>query len=116
MSAETPTKAEKERLIETLREKRNIIRANKLRDFRPYAVQQDVIAATFDHSEVGFRAGNQQGKTMLMSAIASPFTLGQYPDGWPGRVFDRPTRGWIVGESSQSVRDVAQRYLLGNDV
>jgi phage terminase large subunit-like protein len=109
-----PSKAEKEKLADLLRAKIAERRANMLRDFEPYPVQRDVIAATLDHTEVAVRMGNQQGKSYCMSAICSAFATGIYPDDWPGRKFDKPTRGWIVGESMQAVRDVAQKYLIGD--
>ncbi|MBI1366993.1 MAG: hypothetical protein GC153_13685, partial [Alphaproteobacteria bacterium] len=37
-----------------------------------------------------------------------------YPEWWPGRVWQRPTRGWIGGESSTVVRDTTQKLLLGD--
>jgi phage terminase large subunit-like protein len=38
---------------------------------------------------------------------------GLYPDGWAGRRWDRPTKGWIAGETSLVVRDVQQKKLCG---
>lgn len=113
--SEKPTKADKERMIEVLRAKREAKRANKLRDHKLYPVQSDVVRATADHTEVAFRAGNQQGKTLTFSYITSIFATGLYPPDWEGRTFSGPTRGWIVGESTTAVRDVAQKYLTGTE-
>lgn len=38
---------------------------------------------------------------------------GLYPDNWKGRRFEKPTRGWIAGETSLVVRDVQQKKLCG---
>jgi phage terminase large subunit-like protein len=108
-----PTKSDKEHLLEVLRAKREAKRLNRLRDHKLYAVQSDVVRATADHAEVAFRAGNQQGKTLTFSYIVSVFATGLYPPDWKGRRFDGPTRGWVVGESTTAVRDVAQKYLAG---
>ncbi|HEV2548400.1 MAG TPA: terminase family protein [Stellaceae bacterium] len=110
-----PTKGEKEQLLEVLKAKRDSKRANKLRDHVLYPVQRDFVIATGepDVTEVAFRAGNQQGKTLTCTYTTSVFATGTYPDNWPGRVFSGPSRGWIVGESTTAVRDVAQKYLIG---
>ena len=111
----TPTKGAKERMLEVLRAKRAAQRNNKLKLFKPYPKQIEVIAATKDHTEVAARWGNQLGKTACFSCIASVFATGMYPPDWQGRRFDRPTRGWIVGESTTAVRDVAQTYITGTE-
>ncbi|MCC7047192.1 MAG: hypothetical protein IT562_10805 [Alphaproteobacteria bacterium] len=38
---------------------------------------------------------------------------GDYPDWWVGRRWDRPTRGWMAGETSLAVRDILQKKLCG---
>jgi hypothetical protein len=58
-------------------------------------------------------AGNQNGKTHIGAYEAACHLTGLYPDNWKGRRFDRPTRGWIAGETSLVVRDVQQKKLCG---
>ena len=38
---------------------------------------------------------------------------GLYPDWWTGRKFEKPTRGWLAGETSLLARDVLQKKLCG---
>ena len=37
-----------------------------------------------------------------------------YPDGWPGRRFDKPISAWVGGKSSRDTRDIVQAALLGS--
>ena len=44
--------------------------------------------------------GNQTGKTLSCAAEVSWHATGAYPDWWTGKRYDKPIRGWVVGESS----------------
>jgi phage terminase large subunit-like protein len=112
MSAEL-SRAELERRHALLSARVKARRQNKLADFLPHAKQLEVIRATRDFRAIAARWGNQSGKTLGFSYITSVWATGQYPNGWEGRVFHGPTNGWIIGESTAAVRDVAQRYLVG---
>jgi phage terminase large subunit-like protein len=57
------------------------------------------------------RGGNQVGKSFSAAFEASLHMTGQYPKWWKGKRFTKPTRGWIVGPTSQLVRDGAQKQL-----
>ena len=59
------------------------------------------------------RGGNQLGKTMCGGAEAAYHTTGEYPDGWAGRVWERPTVCFVGGVSGTQLRDNAQRMLMG---
>jgi phage terminase large subunit-like protein len=37
----------------------------------------------------------------------------QYPAWWPGRVFRRPNRWWVAGDTNETTRDILQLELLG---
>jgi phage terminase large subunit-like protein len=65
------------------------------------------------YSERLLIAGNQNGKTHVGAYEAACHLTGEYPEWWKGRRFDRPTRGWIAGETSLVVRDVQQKKLCG---
>lgn len=58
-------------------------------------------------------AGNQLGKTLGGAAEVAVHLSGLYPDWWPGRRWDRPTRWWVSGITGESTRDNPQRLLLG---
>ena len=82
-------------------------------DFRPYARQKEFLDAGARFSERLLIAGNQNGKTHVGAYEAACHMTGLYPDDWKGRRFDKPTRGWIAGETSLVVRDVQQKKLCG---
>lgn len=103
----------KEELLKALEAQARAKRENKLRSFKPYPKQLEFIGATKDHSEVVLQAGNQVGKSEAGAYMTAVHLTGLYPDWWPGRRFDGPTRGWAAGESAVAVRDIQQRKLLG---
>jgi phage terminase large subunit-like protein len=81
--------------------------------FQPYPKQVDFFAMTKAKRETLFMAGNQLGKTEAGAFKAACHMTGAYPDWWPGRRWDRPTRGWAAGETSLLARDVLQKKLCG---
>lgn len=88
-------------------------RYQQLYDFRPYQKQKEFLAAGATKRERLLIAGNQNGKTHTGAFEAACHLTGEYPDWWQGRRWDRPTKGWIAGETSQVVRDVQQKKLCG---
>jgi phage terminase large subunit-like protein len=82
-------------------------------DFRPYPKQMEFLAAGRTKRERLLIAGNQNGKTHTGAFEAACHLSGDYPNWWKGRVFEKPTKGWIAGETSLVVRDVQQKKLCG---
>jgi phage terminase large subunit-like protein len=60
-----------------------------------------------------FMAGNRSGKSVSGAVESAMHATGIYESWWPGRRFDRPTKGWACGDTSQTVRDTVQKELLG---
>lgn len=58
-------------------------------------------------------AGLVHHNTFSGAAEMAMHLTGLYPDGWRGRVFDRPTVAWASGVTGESVRDTTQRLLVG---
>lgn len=81
--------------------------------FEPYPRQKDFLDMGSVRSERLLIAGNQNGKTHVGAYEAACHLTGLYPEDWKGRRFDKPTRGWIAGETSLVVRDVQQKKLCG---
>jgi phage terminase large subunit-like protein len=106
--------------------------------FTPYPKQGEFFALGATKRERLFMAGNQLGKTEGGAAEANfhltglypsagqifypdtPATrmaglagMDAYPNGWQGRRFDKPTRGWLCAETSLLARDVLQKKLCG---
>lgn len=88
-------------------------RFNRPEFYEPYPKQWEFIAMGSEKNERCMFAGNQFGKTDIGAYEASYHLTGLYPDGWPGRKWDRPTRGWAAGETTTVVRDAQQTKLFG---
>jgi phage terminase large subunit-like protein len=86
---------------------------DRLAAYRPYPRQAAFHAAGALHRERLFMAGNQLGKTWAGGFEWAMHLTGRYPDGWQGRVFDRPVRLWAAGVTGESTRDNPQRVLVG---
>jgi len=66
------------------------------------------------HRERLMLAANRVGKTEGVGGYELSLHLtGQYPDWWKGRRFNRPVRAWAAGDTSETVRDILQRKLMG---
>lgn len=89
------------------------LRENRIDDYRPYAKQREFHEAGLFARERLLRAGNQLGKTYSGAAEASYHATGDYPDWWQGRRIEQHNAGWIGGPSGETLRDGAQRVLLG---
>lgn len=81
--------------------------------FEPYPKQREFFELGATKRERALIAGNQVGKTFAGADEAALHMTGEYPADWTGRRFDRPTRGWIAGETAVLVRDVQQQKLCG---
>ena len=81
--------------------------------FVPYSKQTEFFELGAQKRERLFMAGNQLGKTEAGAFEAACHLTGLYPDWWAGRKFDKPTRGWLAGETSLLARDVLQKKLCG---
>lgn len=96
-----------------LKEYQQALDENKLEHYKPWPKQREFHRASAWARETLFRAINQVGKTYAAAMQAAIFATGMYPDWWEGKVFDGPTKGWVISESMQFSRDNAQRLLLG---
>ena len=81
--------------------------------FEPYAKQKEFFAQGSSKRERLLIAGNQNGKTHAGGFEAALHLTGEYPSWWTGRRWDRPTKGWVAGETSLAVRDIQQKKLCG---
>jgi phage terminase large subunit-like protein len=81
--------------------------------FQPYIKQRQFLDLGLTHRERLLIAGNQNGKSITGAFEAACHLTGAYPPWWAGMVFRKPTRGWLCGETSTAVRDIAQRKLCG---
>jgi len=80
---------------------------------RLYPKHMAFFAATKSYRELCFLAANRVGKTIAGGYADFCWATGLYPDWWPGKVFDRPTSGWICGRTNETTRDILQAKLFG---
>ena len=85
----------------------------KIDYFEPYPKQELFFQLGATKRERLLTAGTQQGKTECGAAEATYHATGLYPKDWKGRKWDRPTKGWVVGETGVMTRDVQQKKLCG---
>ena len=117
----SPTEREELRLVTAELERRQ--GARKLWSYYPdtgplrrelYPKQMEFFAAGLEHHERCAMAGNRVGKTEGIGAYETTLHLtGLYPDWWKGIRFDRPTRVWAAGKTTETTRDIVQGKLFG---
>lgn len=78
-----------------------------------YGKHLEFFEASKTCSEVAAIAANRVGKTTMAAYASGCHSTGWYPDWWPGRKWNRPTRGWACGKSSKTTRDIIQKALFG---
>ena len=88
-------------------------RGNAMEFWKPYPKQLEFFAMGATKTERLLMAGNRLGKTMAGAFETACHLTGLYPDWWPGRRWDRPTKAWAAGVSTTAVRDVTQTQLCG---
>lgn len=71
-------------------------------------------AAGKKYPERLFMAANRVGKSVCGAFEMSCHLTGVYPSWWVGRKFDHPVEAWAVGPDARTVRDTAQKELIGN--
>jgi len=88
----------------------------KLENYCAYPKQRAFHTAGASFRERLFQAGNQQGKSFSACVETTLHLTGLYhlyQGGWEGRQWDRPTRGWALGETNDSIRESLATLLLG---
>ncbi len=81
--------------------------------YRPYPWQAAFHAAGAVNPHRMLMAANRVGKTLCAAMEAAMHAAGRYPAWWRGRRFAGATLGWACGITSESVRDIVQKELLG---
>ncbi len=109
----TPTQLEA--ALKVIQLHTTIISTSRLENFQPYKKQVEFFAMGSHKRERLYQAGNQlYGKTTAGAVEAAYHLTGQYPKWWCGFRFNRPVKGWAVGESGVWTRDQAQSRLCGD--
>lgn len=97
------------RAFEALKEKET---ENQLAKFRPYDCQLPFLNDT-THKIRALVAGNQVGKSYLVSYEMACHLTGIYPPWWRGVRYVAPVDVWIAGVTAVRVRDTVQEKLFG---
>ncbi len=109
-----------------------VLIAQKLADMKQYNRLHDMYPLTGKYSRDGYKkqweffaqgkffmeralmGGNQVGKTTTGGSEVAYHLTGLYPEGWPGKRWDRPTRWSVYAVTSQQLRDASGNVLLGD--
>ena len=83
------------------------------RHYAPYPWQADFHRAGAENPHRMLMAANRVGKTLSAAMEAAMHATGKYPAWWRGKTFAQATLGWACGITSESVRDIVQKELLG---
>ncbi len=79
-----------------------------------YAPHVKFFDAGKDKRERCIIAANRIGKSYGIGGYETSIHLtGLYPDWWTGKRFKTPVNWWAAGDTSQTVRDIAQEILVG---
>lgn len=114
MNLEKLSDAELLRISRGLKQGLEYRRTHILEFFKPYPKQIEFFNLGATKRERLYQAGNQlYGKTTAGAVETAYHLTGIYPEWWQGRRWDRPVKGWAVGESGSWVRDQAQSRLCG---
>lgn len=81
------------------------------RDLYPKHLEH--FAAGKIYRERCFMAANRIGKTVAGSFEVAQHLTGLYKPWWDGRLFRRPNRWWVAGDTNETTRDILQLELLG---
>lgn len=78
-----------------------------------YPKHMEFLAAGARYQERCIMAANRVGKSLLGGYEVACHATGWYPEWWQGKRYNKPTKIWCAGDTSQTVRDIAQFILLG---
>ena len=82
-------------------------------DRHKYAKHLEFFKAGATHRQRLFLAANRVGKTKVGAYELVMHLTGNYPDWWEGKRFSTCNHWWVVGRSSETVRQILQLELLG---
>lgn len=86
----------------------------RLFGYKPYDWQKRVHASLRYNQEVMACAANRTGKTFCGAAEVAMHATGLYPDWWEGHRIDGPCLIWVGSQSTEQLRDVTQKELVGD--
>jgi len=88
---------------------------NAIKWFRPFPYQTKFFKTGKDYTRRGMLAANRSGKTIASAYEIAYHLTGMYPEGWEGKVWDKPIIAMATGESWEQVAKTLQSKILGCD-
>lgn len=79
-----------------------------------YPKHMEFFRAGAVHRERLFLAANRVGKTIAGGGEMTYHLMGECPDWWEGRRWDRPVDAMAAGDTIQTTRDIIQHKLLSD--
>lgn len=102
--------------------KKRFLERNKFSQYFPdegafrrelYPRQVEFFAKGLEAKERALLGANRSGKTQAGAYEITAHATGLYPKWWPGKTFNRSGLHWACGTTSQTVRDIVQKALIG---
>lgn len=119
------SRAERRELLEIEEERQRRAARRKLLTYFPDKgpLRRELYAQHLEFFRLGatvptrcFMAANRVGKTEGGGGYETTLHLtGRYPDWWEGFRFDHPIDAWAAGDTNETVRDIIQLKLLGQE-
>ena len=109
------TLEEKVEYLELLEKKENYDKYHQNKLFTPYEYQKRFFDLGKTQRIRSLIAANRCGKSFSAAMEISYHLTGEYPDWWDGRRFEGPITAAVAGVSSQQVRRVLQKELIGTE-
>lgn len=82
--------------------------------YKAYSKHVSFFKAGAKYRERCVLSSNRSGKTVAAVYEATCHATGLYPHWWEGRVYTRPVRLLMSGDTAQTCRDILQQKLLGD--
>lgn len=102
-----------EKLAALVRQFQREVAETRILQYRPYHWQKAFHDAGAHNPERMLMAANRVGKTMSAGAEVSYHLMGDYPDWWDGKRFEKPILAWTGSPTNETSRDIVQKELLG---
>ena len=110
---------DEQQLLDLLAEIERRERGRKISTFFPdetreqYKKHLEFFREGASHKQRLVLAANRIGKTVMAAYELTCHLTGEYPDWWEGKRFSTCNHWWVVGKSSETVRQILQLELLG---
>ena len=106
---------EKKDYLDLLEDYEDYRKYNQNKFYEPYEYQRKYHNLGKDQRIRALIAANRCGKSYSAAMEVAYHMTGLYPEWWDGRRFDKPVKAAAAGVTSQQVREVLQKELVGTE-